>query len=403
MLPQSSSITADRPYPTSFSERVKTFNGKLAPRANIAVSPLDAADVSEVVRFCRRHDLSPSVRAGGYGIAGWSVSGDIVIDMSRMREIDIELPQSAEEGLVDYTSLKDMPAAGSKGKARADRGIAAVAAGSDLAPSLPPTVPKPITGTKRTREEDGVDTTKRDEKRLIPALDDSTLRNYDSASQVVADFLRGPALPEEVGEQPRQRPTIRRRLHSPGRESEQASAPQSDLPPPSTRQLSAQTTTSSGQASPLHSLSGNSSPMSRTASTDTSASTPRSSSGGTANFAISLSRRTGASDPFGYMNTLPTSSMFSPPSFSSTQAFSGPSGYISGMSIMPSLGSFSSPQPGLGRVAPPRPIHTHAYITFGAGLRQKEIDIFTSDNALQGVSSLTGSVENGLVPYHIPT
>jgi hypothetical protein len=40
----------------------------------------------------------------------------------------------------------------------------------------------------------------------------------------------------------------------------------------------------------------------------------------------------------------------------------------------------------------PVPPHTHAYVSFGAGAKQKDVDIFTAENPLEG----------GDVPYHIP-
>jgi hypothetical protein len=40
----------------------------------------------------------------------------------------------------------------------------------------------------------------------------------------------------------------------------------------------------------------------------------------------------------------------------------------------------------------PVPPHTHAYISFGAGAKQKDVDTFTAENPLEG----------GIVPYHIP-
>jgi len=43
--------------------------------------------------FCSKHSLSPSVKAGGYGTAGWSIGGDIIIDVSKLTEIDIEVPK----------------------------------------------------------------------------------------------------------------------------------------------------------------------------------------------------------------------------------------------------------------------------------------------------------------------
>lgn len=72
--------------------------------AQAVVCPLDAQDVSRVVQFCVRHTLSPSVKAGGYGTAGWAVAGDIIIDLQHLTDIAIEPPQP---GARDWTSLRD--------------------------------------------------------------------------------------------------------------------------------------------------------------------------------------------------------------------------------------------------------------------------------------------------------
>lgn len=45
------------------------------------------------------------------------------------------------------------------------------------------------------------------------------------------------------------------------------------------------------------------------------------------------------------------------------------------------------------------PIHSHAYVTFGAGMRQKEVDQFCAANPLEA-QSLAGG--RSAVPYHIP-
>lgn len=45
------------------------------------------------------------------------------------------------------------------------------------------------------------------------------------------------------------------------------------------------------------------------------------------------------------------------------------------------------------------PIHPHAYVTFGAGMRQKEVDQFCAANPLEA-QSLAGG--RSAVPYHIP-
>ena len=49
-----------------------------------------------------------------------------------------------------------------------------------------------------------------------------------------------------------------------------------------------------------------------------------------------------------------------------------------------------------------RPVHPHAYVTFGAGMRQKEVDMYTAEHPFVGLNPVTGEREEGTVPYHIP-
>ena len=49
-----------------------------------------------------------------------------------------------------------------------------------------------------------------------------------------------------------------------------------------------------------------------------------------------------------------------------------------------------------------KPILPHAYVTFGAGMRQKEVDLYTADHPFEGVNPVTNAREEGVVPYHIP-
>jgi hypothetical protein len=46
------------------------------------------------------------------------------------------------------------------------------------------------------------------------------------------------------------------------------------------------------------------------------------------------------------------------------------------------------------------PIYSHAFMTFGAGKRQKEIDQFSAANPLEAISLAGG---RGAVPYHVPS
>ena len=45
------------------------------------------------------------------------------------------------------------------------------------------------------------------------------------------------------------------------------------------------------------------------------------------------------------------------------------------------------------------PIHPHAFVTFGAGMRQKEIDTFTAKEKLEA-RYISGSGDG--IPYHVP-
>jgi hypothetical protein len=45
------------------------------------------------------------------------------------------------------------------------------------------------------------------------------------------------------------------------------------------------------------------------------------------------------------------------------------------------------------------PIYPHAYVTFGAGMRQKEIDTFTAKHKLEA-RYITGNGDG--IPYYVP-
>lgn len=45
------------------------------------------------------------------------------------------------------------------------------------------------------------------------------------------------------------------------------------------------------------------------------------------------------------------------------------------------------------------PVHEQAFVTFGSGMKQKDIDLFTSDRPLPATSP---NGEYSLIPYHVP-
>ncbi|KAK0459233.1 uncharacterized protein EV420DRAFT_1539084 [Desarmillaria tabescens] len=277
-----------------FVEYTTMFNGNVKTLAKAVVCPVDAEDVSTVMLFCLKHSLSPSIKAGGYGTAGWAVGGDVVLDMSRIVDIDIEVPNPELPG--GYTSLEDMkPSTNNKGK-------------------------QPATG-KRRREED------------------ASLRSYHLASEAVANFLEGPS-------------SNRRRTNLDGDSVSPPLAP--------------------GPASPVVIL-------------------PTPSNGpvpvpGTSQAPVDA-------DPFGYLNP---SQVVLPPDVKVSSSYST---WTETAAAAPFSGGSNLPPAQLNILSPPEPVHSHAFVTFGAGMRQKEIDMYTAAHPLEA-TSLSG--KNDGIPYHVP-
>lgn len=311
-----------------------------------------------VVLFCSKHSLSPSVKAGGYGTAGWSIGGDIIIDVSKLNEIDIEIPK--EDG--SFTSLRDVAPANSKGKKS-----------------------QAFSGTnsgKRRRE------------------DDANLRVYDSASHAVASFLRGPSFPApNAVDGPS--PSVRRRLEGP-----ETSDTFSDTSSPRglTRGSSSSSNSASGsnfreQSASTIGTTPSPPPVNSPVITSFPAVRPSGNTNASSNVIVAQpASNESNSSPFGYLE-IPSNSPPAPPptlysNYHPSMTTSWSSGY-DGSSFTNAPGSF-------GRMQIPaqaEPIYPHAYVTFGAGMRQKEIDTFTAKHKLEA-RYLTGDGDG--IPYHVP-
>ncbi|KIM76644.1 hypothetical protein PILCRDRAFT_797325 [Piloderma croceum F 1598] len=283
------------------------FNGNAKTKATVVVCPLDA---DKILLFCAKHSLSPSVKAGGYGIAGWAVGGDLIIDTSKFIGVDIER---------GYTSLRDIAPAGNKGG-----------------------------GHDRLRD------------------NDDQLRFYDSASGAVAGVLHGAPLPPDALDVPS--PSVRQRLDA----------------GPSARSASGYISTESSSSGSMSNVAASSNPLlapsarEQAFTDDASLSIPAGSSG--VSPAVSALPSSGA-DPFGYMNLEPSPMYRAPSSSQSIYRSYGPT-----------TGALFS---GAGAT----PTHQHVYVSFGAGMRQKEIDRYTADHPLEAISS-SGFSE--VIPYHVP-
>jgi hypothetical protein len=255
--------------------------------------------LDRIVKFCNEKGLALSVKAGGYGTAGWAINGDIIIDLSSIDDLHIERPDEGRS----YTSLRDMPYSKGKGKQ--------------------PDLPHPSSRPGKWRLEQ-----------------DFALRIYDGASKAVASFLRG------LGSFP-----------------------------------SSSGNASSATSKATSSLNFNS-VSSQVVRTITFAPSQPGKTPPVANRAEAITSR----DPFGYIDASPS-------------GYSGTSGFAQGSSSAYRQ-TQSQPQVAYPR-SPPSSLVDNVqtsgpgvYVTFGAGKRQKEVDIFTAEHPFDVVTTP--------VPYHVP-
>ncbi|WP_233887015.1 FAD-binding oxidoreductase [Paraburkholderia flagellata] len=91
------------PRDPDYDEARRVWNGTVDKRPAMIIYCADADDVVAAVRFARAIDLRVAVRSGGHNVAGVSVcDAGIVIDLSRMKQIDVDTERRvarAEAGL----------------------------------------------------------------------------------------------------------------------------------------------------------------------------------------------------------------------------------------------------------------------------------------------------------------
>ena len=338
-----------------------------------------------------------------------------------------------------YVGLKDQLSLTDKGKAKANQYPPQTTSISKIQ-DVDITPATSVTPQKRRRE--AGETDDEEEKAAYQAR----LRNYNPAAPKVSSFLSGPPLAPEPGVSRRIPPQDYRAsplyaISSTGSEAASMSIDvgrQRDDGTNPTR-----TTRSEGRTNDLSSGAGSGgdrqpSPVDTRGpfdhmnlaggpdSTDTPRSTPWSTSR-TRPFDYLTS--TSSSEDVGpilqptYQQSMHSSrGLASFPPFSSNTPFSEstfptlniPSPHSAlhsageGSSFSTSASSPFSPYPSMDWENPPldhnpqlEAQYPHVYVTFGAGVLQKEIDMYTADNPIEAKESATGTV--GLIPYHVPT
>ena len=361
--------------------------------------------------------------------------GDIIIDLSRLRGIAIGLPDDSIPR--KYVGLRDQLSLTDKGKAKANQYPPQTTSTSKIQ-DVDTSSPTSATPQKRRREVGEADD--EEEKAAYQAR----LRNYNPAAPKVSSFLSGPPLAPEPGVSRRVPPQDYRAsplyaINSTGSEAGSTSIGvdrQFDDGTNRTRM-----TTSESRANDLSSGVGSGGdrpppPVDTRGpfdhmnlaggpdSTDTPRSTPWSTSRARP---FDYLTSTGSSEDVGpilqptYQQSMHSSrGITSFPIFASNTPFSGytfPTSNIphhpphpagEGSSFPTSASSLLSPHQPMDWENPPldhnpqlEPQYPHVYVSFGAGVLQKEIDMHTADNPVEAKKSATGTV--GLIPYHVPT
>ncbi|KAJ3923870.1 hypothetical protein F5877DRAFT_87332 [Lentinula edodes] len=314
---------------SNFAEYTLMFNGNVETNGQVVTCPMDAEDVSKIILFCRKHAFSPSVKAGGFGTAGWAVGGEVIIDLSRIGDVDVEPPNEKSS----YTSIRDMAPSNSKGK-------------------KPEITPSDVNSGKRRREED------------------DKLRKYHAASGSVAAFLQEPSRSDSPP------PNVRRRLNK------STEGSHDNISDTNIRAVQSPTLDSNVEA-PDVSL-GDDARNARSAH---------------ANDNTDSSNAPFDADPFGYLEERNSSGYPGRSNLQSTSRTLYDSWGSGSRSIGSSVAITTAPAVLHSIPSQTQAIHTHAYVTFGAGMRQKEIDTFTANNPLRA-QLISGGQDT--VPYHVP-
>ena len=80
-----------RPYDSDYDEARSLYNGMIDRRPALIARCANADDVARAIAFARAHEAPLAIRGGAHNGAGLgSVDDGVVIDLSLMREVDVD-------------------------------------------------------------------------------------------------------------------------------------------------------------------------------------------------------------------------------------------------------------------------------------------------------------------------
>jgi len=81
------------PGTDAYDQATLIWNGMITKKPAVVIQPQSTKDVAKAIEFVRDNGLEVSIKGGGHNIAGLALSdGGVTLDMSRMRDVEVDVP-----------------------------------------------------------------------------------------------------------------------------------------------------------------------------------------------------------------------------------------------------------------------------------------------------------------------
>ncbi|KIJ43717.1 Glucooligosaccharide oxidase [Sphaerobolus stellatus SS14] len=89
-LSEAKNMKISLPTDDSYKNSSQPYNLRVSPAHGVIVYPNSVDDVSKVVLCAAQNKMAVSARSGGHSYAGYALSGDVVVDLSNLKNISVD-------------------------------------------------------------------------------------------------------------------------------------------------------------------------------------------------------------------------------------------------------------------------------------------------------------------------
>ncbi|KIJ33023.1 Glucooligosaccharide oxidase [Sphaerobolus stellatus SS14] len=89
-LSEAKNMKISLPTDDSYKNSSQPYNLRVSPAHGVIVYPNSVDDVSKVVLCAAQNKMTVSARSGGHSYAGYALSGDVVVDLSNLKNISVD-------------------------------------------------------------------------------------------------------------------------------------------------------------------------------------------------------------------------------------------------------------------------------------------------------------------------